>query len=304
MLCVTELELYAELSERVDRAHYKKVYESMKTRQEQDGTLEYVSAIVERLVGKPSDARHDWPNCDHLKDAIKEINKKLPGYVKVPTNPKRGVLIQLIAMTWRNLPPAQRPALRMMQPRLPVQPQPSPPPGHQQSYLPLPMPPPPPGPPPPGPPPLLATLLAPPPRPPPPPPPLPSQPPPPLPPAPAPPPPQAEHDLLNGAYAADDSVGTTVADDIFDDEEIDAAEEAQLQAEEAAAEAVVETVARVIFNDCPKCGRRIPVAEMVWDDSRWANVCSNDSACVPITEGGRKRARPQVGSFAKPIRRT
>ena len=106
-LWVDELTLYAELAERITKEHYKAIYESMKVRQEGDGTLEYVSAIVEGLVGKPADARQGWPNIPHLKEAI----GKLPGKVKVPSNGKRAVLIQLIALTWRSLPEGQRPAL-------------------------------------------------------------------------------------------------------------------------------------------------------------------------------------------------
>ena len=49
--------------------------------------------------------RHDWPNVTHLKEAI----KLLPGNVKIPSSPKRAVLIQLIALTWRAIPEEQRP---------------------------------------------------------------------------------------------------------------------------------------------------------------------------------------------------
>ena len=123
LLCATELALHAELAERTAKDEYKVLYESMKARQENDGTLDYVSAIVKRLVGKPADARHDWPNVPHLKDTI----KALPGNVKISSNTKRAVLIQLIALTWRNLPEAQRPRGLAAAPAAPLPPAPTPP---------------------------------------------------------------------------------------------------------------------------------------------------------------------------------
>ena len=109
LLCITELALHADLAERVAKEEYKALYESMKQRQENDGTVEYVAAIVKRLCGKPANARHDWPNVIHLKEAI----NLLPGNVKIPSSPKRAVLIQLIALTWRAIPEAQRPRGRI-----------------------------------------------------------------------------------------------------------------------------------------------------------------------------------------------
>jgi hypothetical protein len=82
----------------------------MAARQGQDGTAEYVSAIVAGLVGKPPVVRFGWPHIPDLKTAI----GLLPGNVKVPSNPKRAVLIQLIALTWRNLPEANRPQIKLL----------------------------------------------------------------------------------------------------------------------------------------------------------------------------------------------
>ena len=107
LLVVDEGTLYAELAERVNKEEYKNLYESMKSRQENDGTLEYISAIVAGLIGKPANAAKSWPHVPDLKAVI----NKLPGKTKVPVNPKRAVLIQLIAFTWRQLPESQRPML-------------------------------------------------------------------------------------------------------------------------------------------------------------------------------------------------
>ena len=107
-LVVDELALYSDLAERVAKEEYAAVYEAMKTRQAGDGTNEYVAAIVEGLLGKPADATAAWPRVTELK---KVITDKLPGKAKVPQRPLRGVLIQLIAQVWRNLPEASRPAL-------------------------------------------------------------------------------------------------------------------------------------------------------------------------------------------------
>ena len=118
LLVVDEGTLYAELAERVNKEEYKNLYESMKSRQENDGTLEYISAIVAGLVGKPDNAPKSWPHVADLKAAI----NKLPGKTKVPVNPKRAVLVQLIAYTWRQLPELQRPALRPVAAPTPIAP--------------------------------------------------------------------------------------------------------------------------------------------------------------------------------------
>jgi len=117
-LWVDETTLYAELAERVSKEEYKAIYESMKVRQEDDGTNAFVFELVEGLIGKPANARSDWPYVADLKTVIE---KKLPN-VKVPQNPKRAVLIQLIALTWRNLSEALRPALTATAPAVAVAP--------------------------------------------------------------------------------------------------------------------------------------------------------------------------------------
>eukprot|EP00966_Prymnesium_polylepis_P033276 773930-Prymnesium_polylepis.1 len=66
-LWVDETTLYAELAERVSKEEYKAIYESMKVRQADDGTNAFVFKLVEGLIGKPANARSDWPYITDLK---------------------------------------------------------------------------------------------------------------------------------------------------------------------------------------------------------------------------------------------
>mmetsp|Transcript_924 Transcript_924/g.2586 ORF Transcript_924/g.2586 Transcript_924/m.2586 type:complete len:1158 (-) Transcript_924:51-3524(-) len=254
LLCVTELALHAELAERVAKEEYKTLYEEMKTRQEEDGTIGYVSAIVERLIGKPADARHGWPNITHLKETI----KALPGKVKIPTSAKRAVLIQLIALTWRDLPESERPRGRANTPAVPR----APPPRRQMEQE------------------LIKGADA----------------------------PAVDASALAAAHAANDEVAAAIAatpsplsDAVTDAEEAEEAEaeEATLRAEAEAAEALVETALAVVTDTCQICQRRVDVQRLRWDATRWSNVCKDDSACVPLADTGRKRARRQEGSYAQ-----
>ena len=61
LLWADEEPLYAELADRVSKEEYKDRYESMKARQADDGTNVFVLKLVVGLIGKPKDARSDWP---------------------------------------------------------------------------------------------------------------------------------------------------------------------------------------------------------------------------------------------------
>ena len=112
-LLVDEMALYSCLAECVAKNEYKAQYEEMKDRQLADGTFTYVSAIAaglgcRPLLEKTGLAPPNWPRKEDLTKAI----KLLPGKVKIPPGAKRAALIQLLAITWRNLPEQQRPELR------------------------------------------------------------------------------------------------------------------------------------------------------------------------------------------------
>jgi hypothetical protein len=259
LLCMTELALHAELAERVAKDEYKALYESMKARQENDGTLEYVSAIVKRLVGKPVDARHDWPNVPHLKETI----KALPGNVKIPSNPKRAVLIQLIALTWRNLPEAQRPrglvaAAAPAAPAAPLPPAPAPPPRLAEQEL------------------LeggeapaadaAAVAAA-----------------------------TAADDEVAAAIAAAPSPRAEAA---VDAEAAEEEEETMWRAEAEVADVLVETAVRLVTVECRRCFGRFSDEAMEYDSTVNHSVCKDKEACtlrMPAGAGGRKRARPEGG---------
>jgi hypothetical protein len=179
---------------------YKAIYESMKAQQEDDGTNTFVFKLVEGLIGKPANARSDWPYIADLKTVI----EKLPN-VKVPQNPKRAVLIQLIALTWRNLSDAQRPALTFAVPAVTAAAAAAPPPPAAV--------PPPPQPPRPQPPPASLAEV------------------------------REQLEFVEKADAhmlTSDGRTWSVAEDVVDEEEEAAEEEEQWQAEAAAAESLVE----------------------------------------------------------------
>ena len=301
MLVVDEGTLYAELAERVNKEEYKNLYESMKSRQENDGTLEYISAIVAGLIGKPDKATKSWPHVPDLKAVI----NKLPGKTKVPVNPKRAVLIQLIAFTWRQLPESQRPVLRPVAaapvaaraaPAAPVVPAPvvAAPvvvapvaaagtaagtpvlpvlpvvtaPGTAPVTTPVTAP-------------VTAPVVAP----------VVAAAAPVLPP---PPPPfglQDAHDELRLITGAD-----MHAEDI-----VDAADEAQADelAAAAAADALVDTVLDMV--DAKKCGlcyQWFEVAGMQWDSGPYCYVCKDGEACVLRRPGARGKRARRPGSYA------
>jgi len=300
VLVVDQLTLYAELAERSDKEQYKKMYEAMKSRQEGDGTLEYVAALAAGLLGKPENAPATWPHITELKDVI----KKLPGKVKMPMNPKKAVLIALIAKVWRGLPELQRPTLlftgrvwrltgrvwHLVPVWTGVAPSLAPAPARAASAaadsadsaavalaaaaaaaaaaaV------------------VLAaaaaaaatttTTAA-----------------PALPPAPAPPPPRAEEELLQGAESS-------AAEDLTDEEDAERQEEAQWQEEAAAAEAFVETVLETMTKKCGRCYGWFAEAEMVWDDAPYCFVCRDGAACAARQPGagGRKRQRLEQGGY-------
>ena len=283
LLCVDETKLYAELAERANKEEYKALYESMKARQMQDGTLECIEAITAGLIGKPLGAPKSWP---HVPD-LKKVVGLLPGKVKIPMNPKRAVLIQLIAFTWRQLPVAQRPAMRFVattataataatataatttaattatgtaagtaatstaaaRTAAPAAAGSSTAPlgGSSGPVEPTALP-------------LLPSLL----------------------------PDEAvqEATLLTRADSA-------VADDVVDEGEQDDADE---QVAEAAAEATIETTLELI--DAKKCGLCygwFEAAEVHWDAGPYCYVCKDDVACAERRPGGRGRKRKGAG---------
>jgi len=328
LLWVDETTLYAELAERVSKDEYKGIYESMKVQQTCDGTNEFVFKLVEGLIGKPANARSDWP---YITDLKLVIETKLPN-VKVPQNPKRAVLIQLIALTWRNLSEAQRPALiatraatraptmfatavaapaaAVLPPAAaaaaPVGARPAAPatvlPPAAAAAAPvaaipaapaaavLP-------------PataavlPLIAPAIA-----------APAAVPPPtiqLPPVPAATLAElrAQIEFVEQADArmiTKDAYGSTrpwsVAESIVDEEEVVVEEEAQRQAEEAAAESLVEAVLELVTVECRRCYHKITEGETHYDSSVNHSVCNDHASCtLRMPVGGRKRARPEGG---------
>ena len=207
----------------------------------------------------PANARSDWPYITDLKKVI----EKLPN-AKVPQNPKRAVLIQLIALTWRNLSEAQRPALTATAAAAPA------------AVLAVAAAP------------AVAVL-------------------PPAPPPPAPPPATLAElrEQLEFVEKADVCVHTSngrawsVAEDVVDEEEEAAAEEAQWQAEAAAAESLVETVLELVTVECRRCFHKFAESEVHYDPHVNHSVCNDREACtLRMPAGGRKRTRTE-GAYAR-----
>ena len=228
------------------------------------GTLaRFVFKLIEGLIGKPANARSDWP---YITDLKKVIEEKLPN-TNVPQNPKRAVLIQLIALTWRNLSEAQRPALTFAAPTVTAAP----------AIAAAP------------PPPAAAPL------------PLPAQPPPVPPPASL----VELREQLEFVEQADvcrqtiDGRTWSAAEDVVDEEEEAAVEEEQWQAEAAAAESLVGTALELVTVECRRCFHTFAEGETEYDPSVNHSVCKDKEACtLRMPAGGRKRTRP-AGDYAR-----
>ena len=99
-----EVILYS-LAQQAAKDEHARKYKALVDRQKRDGTEKDVAGIVKHVVGRPSDARSNWPYIDSLRAALKKLKVKYDA-----KKGKRAVFVEQLWLYWRDLRQDKRPA--------------------------------------------------------------------------------------------------------------------------------------------------------------------------------------------------